>query len=181
MKFSEMTSNQSTRAVPSQRRGKCVGRRPTPWPRYGTAIAMPKTGGRLLLDDLAAPLVALLGGLRLDEAHALAGVLALAIVLGALAASLALALVEPRALDGLHLGLVLGRRRQGAGERHRGHGRRDHDAFADWVHGVILPRSCVPRARRAAGVAGDSRIARGAGRACQQRVNSWGGGSGARD
>ena len=39
MKFSEIASNQSTRAVPSQSRGKCGGRRPTPWPRYGTAIA----------------------------------------------------------------------------------------------------------------------------------------------
>ena len=40
MKFSEIASNQSTRAVPSQSRGKCGGRSPTPWPRYGTAIAM---------------------------------------------------------------------------------------------------------------------------------------------
>ncbi len=30
MKFSEIASNQSTRAVPSQSRGKCGGRSPTP-------------------------------------------------------------------------------------------------------------------------------------------------------
>jgi hypothetical protein len=33
MKFSEIASSQSTRAVPSKTRAKCFIRRPTPWPR----------------------------------------------------------------------------------------------------------------------------------------------------
>src|SRR5262249_69826 len=40
MKFSEMASNQSARAVPSSTRGKCFVRSPMPWPREGNAAPM---------------------------------------------------------------------------------------------------------------------------------------------
>src|SRR5215472_14275357 len=153
-KFSVMTSNQSARRPCSRRSGKCLVRRPTPWPRKGTIVCRPaekstpepappassgalrlrcQGPGKLLLgDDLAALVRALLFGLGRDPALALAAVLAAAAVAATGARAGALAGVDAGTLH-LAAGLVMPRcclvRGSGGGGKHRTHGRGDECAL----------------------------------------------------
>src|SRR6266436_8239483 len=93
----------------------------------------------LLCDHLAARLLTLVGAAHVDEPLALALVLALAGVLRALAASLALAGIDARALD-TSAGLVRGTRHDIAGQYESRRCARDEHPSPDRVRSAVHSR-----------------------------------------
>src|SRR5262245_24900727 len=160
MKFSEMTSHQSARAVPSRTRGKWVVRRPMPWPRYGKASRMresrrgavgrprvPETSVLRRLLDLAALLGAVVLA-HLHDALALAAVLARAGVAGAGARARALARVHALAHHLVAAGLLRVLFRHGrAAQDEAGRRGRDQHAFR-LPHRIPPLVRCTKLARR---------------------------------
>src|SRR5882724_6095133 len=145
----------------------------------------------LLLNDLAT-LLGAVSGAQLDEALALAGVLALARVVGALAGTVPLAGVDPRALHHVAARLV-GRPDRDGPRQDEGRGRaRDQPTLCHSFHGYppcvcsvgcteIVPRAAVTVSVRAGGAAGytdprrDVRAAAGELARRKWRAHAWSG------